>query len=329
MSVGEPHDLAQEEEAHGDLIGEIEPGEVTTRKPGQLFWLRLKRDRVAMVALAAIIGLILVAISAPLIIEIVGTPDPNVPQPDGKDESGLPKGPEQGHPFGFDNDSRDVFSRVVFGSRASLQVALVATAASVIFGTAVGLVAGFYRGWRDNILARVMDVMLAFPVLLLALGISSACAIGNGCLGGTIKPGITLVITIIAIAGWPYVARIIRGQVLSLREKEFVEASRSLGASNARIMLRDILPNLLVPIIVYSTLLIPTNILFEAALSFLGVGIPPPDASWGSMIAEASKIFQDAWWFMLFPGLALLITVLAFNLLGDGLQDALNPKGQK
>jgi peptide/nickel transport system permease protein len=143
---------------------------------------------------------------------------------------------------------------------------------------------------------------------------------------GVISPGLPVVIFVIAMAGWPYMARIIRGQVLSIREKEFVEAARSLGASDARILFRHILPNLVAPIIVYTTLLIPTNILFEAALSFLGVGVQPPTASWGSMLADATDIFDTAWWFMTFPGLALLLTVLSFNLIGDGLQDALNPR---
>jgi len=151
----------------------------------------------------------------------------------------------------------------------------------------------------------------------------------NGCVGGLIQPGLSVVIFIIVLANTPYVARIIRGQVLSLREKEFVEASRSLGASNARIMFRDILPNLVAPIIVYATLLIPANILLEAALSFLGVGVQPPRASWGDMLSDAVSIFDVAWWFMFFPGMALLCTVLAFNLVGDGLQDALNPKSTR
>jgi peptide/nickel transport system permease protein len=144
--------------------------------------------------------------------------------------------------------------------------------------------------------------------------------------GALISPGLPVVIFIIALAGVPYMARIIRGQVLSLREKEFVEAAMSLGASDSRIIFRHILPNLVAPIIVYTTLIIPTNILFEAALSFLGVGVQPPTASWGSMIADAIEIFDTAWWYMTFPGIALLLTVLAFNLVGDGLQDALNPR---
>ena len=168
-------------------------------------------------------------------------------------------------------------------------------------------------------------MLLAFPVLLLGLGLASACSGKEGCLGGTLQPGLTVVITIIVISNWPYVARIIRGQVLSLREKEFVEAAQSLGASNRRIIFREILPNLVAPIIVYATLFIPANILLEASLSFLGVGVQSM-ASWGQMLADAAPIFQSAWWYMLFPGLALVFTVLAFNLVGDGMQDALNPK---
>jgi ABC-type dipeptide/oligopeptide/nickel transport system permease subunit len=192
----------------------------------------------------------------------------------------------------------------------------------------LGLIAGFYRGWVDTILSRFTDVVLSFPILLLGLGIASACAV-DGCLGGLVQPGVSTIIAIIVISGWTYIYRITRGQVLSLREKEFVEASRSLGASNTRIMFREILPNLVAPLIVYSSLLIPTNILFEAALSFLGVGVKPPTASWGQMIADATPTFQTVWWYMLFPGVALLLTVLAFNLLGDALQDALNPKADR
>jgi peptide/nickel transport system permease protein len=254
------------------------------------------------------------------------------------------------------------------------------------------MIAGYYRGAVDTALSRSMYVVLAFPVLLLALGLGAACSL-KGCLTARsvgrdlliagvvvalipvlaagisqlrgrpgfraitgadwvlrlmpgaivivaglvfsvvvsakktlIEPGLPVVIFVITLAGWPYMARIIRGQVLSIREKEFVEAARSLGASDTRIIFRHILPNLVAPIIVYTTLLIPTNILFEAALSFLGVGVQPPTASWGAMIADAIEIFDTAWWYMTFPGVALLLTVLAFNLVGDGLQDALNPR---
>ena len=198
-----------------------------------------------------------------------------------------------------------------------------------MIGVTMGMIAGFYRGWVDTVIARVIDVLLAFPVLLLGLGLASACSTKDGCLGGALEPGLTVVITIIVIANWPYVARIIRGQVLSLREKEFVEASKSLGASNRRIIFREILPNLVAPIIVYTTLFIPANILLEASLSFLGVGVQAPQASWGAMLSDASSIFDTAWWYMLFPGIALLFTVLAFNLVGDGMQDALNPKSSR
>jgi ABC-type dipeptide/oligopeptide/nickel transport system permease subunit len=168
--------------------------------------------------------------------------------------------------------------------------------------------------------------MLAFPVLLLALGVASACSLGNGCAAGLVKPGLPTVIVAIVVINWTYIARIIRGQTLSLREMEFVEAARAVGASDLRIIRREILPNLIAPIVVYTTLLIPQNILLEAALSYLGVGINPPQASWGQMIAAATPIFNTAWWFFAFPGAALLLTVLAFNLLGDGVRDALDPR---
>jgi ABC-type dipeptide/oligopeptide/nickel transport system permease subunit len=203
---------------------------------------------------------------------------------------------------------------------------LVATALAVVIGVVLGLVAGYYRGAVDTLISRVIDVTLAFPVLLLALGIASACSLGHGCLRGLIKPGLTTVIVAIVVINWTYIGRIIRGQVLSLREKEFVEAARAMGARDRTVMFREILPNLVAPIVVYSTLVIPQNILLEAALSYLGVGINPPQASWGEMIAEATPIFNTAWWYFAFPGAALLLTVLAFNLIGDGVRDALDPR---
>ena len=299
------------------------------RSPLQLFWRRLRRDKVALTALGFIVLLVIVAIFAPLIIKLLGAPDPNVQSTEALDDFGLPDGPSRDHLFGSDQIGRDVFSRTIYGARVSLTVALVATALIVLLGTLVGMISGYFRGWVDSVLSRAMDVMLAFPVLLLALGLGAACSFGNGCLGGLIQPGLRVVIFVIVIAQVSYFARIIRGQVLSLREKEFVEAAKSLGASNTRIIFREILPNLVAPIIVYTTLIIPTNILFEAALSFLGVGVQPPTATWGAMIAEATNIFDIAWWFMLAPGIALVLTVLAFNLIGDGLQDALNPKGDR
>ncbi len=363
--------------------------EIAARSPLELFWRRLRRDKVAMVALGFIVFLIVVAVLAPLIVKLFGAPDYRTRDGSTLDDFGLPSTQlgggafASGHPFGVDQIGRDVFSRTVYGARVSLEIAFISTLISVVVGTTLGMIAGYYRGWVDTILSRIMDIQLAFPVLLLAIGLGAACSIGEGCLGapgvgffltavfllvalgltvsalvrgtrsfvaplilvavaaaaaifalvgpdsGLLKPGLPVVIFVIAISQWPYMARIIRGQTLSLREKEFVEAARSLGASDRRIIFREILPNLVAPIIVYSTILVPTNILFEAALSFLGVGVQPPTPSWGAMISDATNIFDIAWWFMLFPGLALLLTVLAFNLVGDGLQDALNPRGKK
>ena len=310
-----------------DETGVVDGKQVTARSPLQLFWRRFRRDRVAMVAAAIVIVAVLIAILAPVIVKVVGAPDPNVQNPDLLDDFGYPSGPTADNILGVDQRGRDVFSRVVYGARVSLEVAFLSTAIIVVVGVVMGLIAGFYRGLTDSLLTRAMDVMLAFPVLLLAIGLGVACA--DGCLGGAIQPGLTVVVTVIALSLWPYMARIVRGQVLSLREKEFVEAARSLGASNSRIIFREILPNLVAPLIVYSTILIPQVILFEASLSFLGIGIEPGTPSWGSMISDALNVFDIAWWFMTFPGLALLLTVLAFNLVGDGLQDALNPRTGK
>jgi len=307
-------------------VGAAAPGsEIAARSPLQLFWRRLREDKVALTALGFIVFLVAVAVLAPLIRKIFGAPPPNLQDSGTLDDFGTPSGPSGSHIFGVDDVGRDVFSRVLYGARVSLEVALIATAIAVVLGVVAGMVAGFYRGWVDTLISRLIDVLLAFPILLLGLGLASACSL-KGCVYGLINPGIGVVIFVIAFSSWTYMARIIRGQVLSLREKEFVEAARSLGASNMRIIFREILPNLVAPIIVYTTLIIPTNILFEAALSFLGVGVKAPNPSWGQMIADAVSIFDTAWWYMLFPGLALLFTVLAFNLVGDGLQDALNPK---
>jgi peptide/nickel transport system permease protein len=303
-------------------------GDVAARSPLQLFSRRFRRDRVALVSLGFIVFLIVIAIAAPLVVKALGLPGPNVQNPNLTDAFGSPLGPSLAHPFGVDQLGEDVMSRVIYGARTSLEVGIFGTAISTVIGVVVGTLAGFYRGWIDTILSRFVDVVLSIPILLLGVGIGAACSV-RGCIKGAIQPGLGVIIFLIALATWPYTARIVRGLVLSLREREFVEASRALGASDARIMFREILPNLTAPIIVYSTLLIPTNILLEAALSFLGVGIRPPTASWGQMIAEATPIFNTAWWYMTFPGIALLLTVLAFNLLGDGLQDALNPRSAR
>jgi ABC-type dipeptide/oligopeptide/nickel transport system permease subunit len=267
----------------------------------------------------------MIAIAAPLVVDVLGLPGPNTQNPNLTDAFGSPLGPSSAHPFGVDQLGEDVMSRVIYGTRVALIVGVVGTAIATFIGVTLGVMAGFYRGWVDTALSRITDVVLSIPILLLGLGIGAACSV-RGCLGGAIQPGVRELLFLIAFATWAFIFRIVRGLVLSMREREFVEASRALGASNARIMFREILPNLLAPIIVYATLLIPLNILLEAALSFLGVGIRPPTASWGQMIAAATPIFNTAWWYMVFPGIALLLTVLAFNLLGDGLQDALNPR---
>jgi peptide/nickel transport system permease protein len=314
------------DERSRDLAGVAEGGEVVGRTQWQLFWERFREDRVALAALAFVVAEVLVAFFAPVIVGAIAHP-PNAQYPQALDPTfGTPTGPSTTFFFGVDPLGQDVFSRVLYGARVSLQVAIIATALSVITGVAFGMIAGYYRGFADTAISRFIDIMLAFPVLLLALGIASACSLGGGCAAGLIKPGLTTVIVTIVVINWTYIGRIIRGQVLSLREKEFVEAARASGARDRTILFREILPNLVAPIVVYTTLAIPQNILLEAALSYLGVGINPPQASWGQMIAEATSIFSTAWWYFVFPGAALVLTVLAFNLLGDGVRDALDPR---
>ena len=303
---------------------------VEGRSPRQIFWARFRQDRAAMVGGIAVLTLLFLAVFAGVIARHVIGHGPNQVYDSMTDDFGIPKGPNSSFWFGADGAGRDLFVRVLYGARTSLLVAFIATTISMTIGVTVGVIAGYYRGFTDTVVMRISDVVLALPVLLLAIGIAAACGqTAAGCLGGFVQPGLGLVIFVISAFTWPYIARIVRSTTLSLREKEFVEAARSLGASNKRIIMREILPNLAAPIIIWATLLIPSNILFEAALSFLGVGVQPPTPSWGEMISSATTIFQDAWWFMLFPGLALLFTVLAFNLVGDGLQDALNPRAKK
>jgi peptide/nickel transport system permease protein len=301
---------------------------VAGRSPRQLFWARFKKDKAAMAGLFVVIILILIAAFAGVISKHVVHHGPNeLFQSTETDEFGLPKGPSSDFWFGADTEGRDAFVRVLYGARTSLLVAFVATGIAMVIGTTLGIIAGYVRGFADTIISRGIDILLAIPLLLFAIGIVAACGSSkDGCLGGIVQPGLGLVIFVISIFSWPYIARIIRGNTLSIREKEFIEASRSLGAGNIRIMTREVLPNLVAPIIVYTTLLIPSNILFEAGLSFLGLGVPFTTPSWGQMVSDASGVFDVAWWLMLFPGLFLIATTLAFNLLGDGLRDALDPR---
>jgi ABC-type dipeptide/oligopeptide/nickel transport system permease subunit len=311
-------------------ITEIETGgPVATRSTAQTVWHRFREDRLAMASLVFLALLAVVAIAAPLIVSAAGLPKPNVQSTEALDVFGTPTGPSAEHPFGVDELGRDVFARTLYGARVSLLVAFVATGLAVIVGVIAGLLAGYFRGWVDTLVSRSVDVLLAIPYLLLAVGLAASCSFGDGCLGGAVQPGVGVVIFVIAVTSWTYVARIVRGETLSIREKEFVEASRSLGASRRRIVFREILPNLVGPIIVYTSILIPQVILYEAALSFLGVGVQAPTPSWGQMISDATEIFDTAWWYMLFPGLALVLTVLAFNLVGDALQDALAPRERR
>ena len=318
------------ERAVGGAIDVSDSTEAPGRTPRELFWSRFKQDRVAFVGLGFIATLIVLAICAPLIAKLVGHGPNELFQREMTDEFGIPKGPNADFIMGADTAGRDAFVRVIYGARTSLIVALVATGIATLIGVTLWTLAGFFGGVTDTVVSRTIDVILAMPLLLLAIGISTVCsATKEGCLGGAVKPGLGLVIFIIALFSWPYIARIVRGQTLSIREKEFIEAGRSLGASNVRLMFREILPNLAAPILVYATLVIPNNILFEAALSFLGLGVPQRIPSWGRMLADGAQVFEVAWWLMVFPGFFLLFTTLAFNLVGDGLRDALDPRTRR
>jgi peptide/nickel transport system permease protein/oligopeptide transport system permease protein len=303
------------------------------RSLGQIAWRRLKRDRVALVGAGFLVFLVLVAVFAPLIVKVLGSP-PNQFHQNLIDTAGgtlLPKGKFGGmsskHLMGLEPvNGRDIFSRVVYGARISLLIALFATLISVVIGTFMGIVAGFFGGWIDASISRLMDTFLAFPLLVFALALGGVFPDkAFGLSGNGLR--IALLIFVIGFFNWPYIGRIVRGQTLSLRHREFVDAARSLGARRSYILRTELLPNLVAPILVYSTLLIPTNILFEAALSFLGVGIRPPTASWGGMLSDA-VVYYTVPHFMLWPGLAIFATVLAFNLFGDGLRDALDPRSR-
>lgn len=300
---------------------------VQGRTPWQLFWARFKQDRLALVGLALVAFIVVLAAAAPLIASITGHGPNEIVSPSQTNEFGLPLGPNSTVWLGADRSGRDVLVRVAYGARVSLLVGVVASGIALTIGVVLGILGGYFGRWVDSIISRGTDIVLALPLIIFAIGIVAACSTSaEGCLGGTLKPGLTLVIVIIALFSWPQPARLVRGATLSLREKEFVESARSLGASETRIMFRELLPNLVAPIIVWGSLLVPSAILFEAYLSFLGLGVPGNIPSWGKMLSEAVDIFGVAWWFWLIPGLMLMLTVLAFNLLGDGLRDALDPR---
>jgi peptide/nickel transport system permease protein/oligopeptide transport system permease protein len=301
------------------------------RSLGQIAWMRLRQDKVAMVGGIVVIFLILVAIFGPLLVQNPTTYHSNLIDP----VYSRPKGPFGGislaHPFGVEPvTGRDMLSRVVNGARVSLIIAFLSTALAVGIGVVMGVIAGYFGGWVDSVIARVMDIFLAFPLLVFAIalvGVIPSSAFGLS--GNGLRIG--LLIFVIGFFAWPYMGRIIRGQTLSLRQREFVDAARSMGARGPYVLFRELLPNLVGPILVYATLLIPTNILFEAALSYLGVGIIPPQPSWGGMISDAvsNGFYSVDPMYMIIPGLAIFITVMAFNLFGDGLRDALDPRGTR
>ncbi|HEX6871757.1 MAG TPA: ABC transporter permease [Micromonosporaceae bacterium] len=302
---------------------------VKGRSLSQIAWSRLKRDKAAMGGAVTIILLILMAIFAPLIVSLLGHPPNEFHQDLINQETLTPNGTFGGisgdHLMGLEPvNGRDIFSRIVYGSRISLIIAFLATLLSVVIGSTLGMLAGLFGGWVDTLISRTMDVFLAFPLLVFAIALAGVVPdTAFGLSGDTLR--ISLLIFIIGFFNWPYIGRIIRGQTLSLREREFVDAARSLGARRGYIIVREILPNLMAPILIYATLLIPANILFEAALSFLGVGVRPPTATWGGMLADAVRYYNLPH-FMFWPGMAIFITVFAFNLFGDGLRDALDPK---
>ena len=328
-NVGDAVAIGTLEETPAVAVAEGEAAKkIEGRSPWVLAWRRLRRDRAAMIALGVVLLVILMAIFAPVIAAILGH---GVYQqfrgtnPAGLSPLGQPIGPNSTFWLGTDDQGRDIFIRIAYGARISLFVGVVATAVTVAGGLVLGLAAGYFGGFVDSLIARFFDWLLAVPFLLLAISLISVVNVHPI---GPLRPGLPVVIVVLGFFGWAAVGRIVRGQVLSIREKEYIEAARALGARPWRIMFVDILPNLLAPLIVYSTLLIPATIVAEAALSFLGVGVLPPTADWGEMISTSQNYYlYGSWWYLVFPSLALLITTLAFNIFGDGVRDAFDPRG--
>jgi peptide/nickel transport system permease protein len=285
------------------------PVGVQGRGPWQLAWERLRRDPVAVVSAATLVLITVAAVAAPLVAHAVGHGPDDQYHDIGVTTAGLPVGPSRTFLLGTDNLGRDLLVRILYGARISLLVGVVATVAATVAGVVVGLAAGYLGGAVDVVLARFMDMAIA---LVSVFGSS-----------------LTISMLVIAFFSWAAIGRVVRGQALSIREKEYVEASWSIGSGPLRVMFVDILPNLLAPVLVLATLLVPAAIVFEATLSFLGLGVPPPTPTWGGMLSDSLGFYQVAWWFPLFPGLALLATTLAFNLLGDSVRDALDPAARR
>jgi len=269
-------------------------------------WRRLKRNKLAMLGLAIVIFLILIAVFAHFI-------SPYDPISRIKEESSL--SPSRIHLFGTDLLGRDIFSRVIYGSRISIEVGIVAVGISVVIGLFFGALAGYFGNVSDAIIMRFADIFFAFPYILGAIAIMTI-----------LGPGLINIFIAIGILGWASFARIFRGSILSIKNKEYIEAARALGASNYRIITKHIFPNAFAPIIVYATMNVGTAIIVEAALSFLGLGVQPPTPAWGKMLSESLDYIDIAPWMMFFPGLAIVLTVLGFVLLGDGLRDAFDPR---
>lgn len=293
---------------------------VVQRGSLELTLLRLRRDGASMTALAVIAAMVLLALAAPLLAGLTGHSPIEQFRDIGLTPTGIPVGPGSDFWFGSDQLGRDVLVRLAYGARISLLVGVLASMAASLVAVIVGVTAGYFGGWVDTCLSRLTDLVMSVPFLLCALALVSAFG-----------PSILLSVVVIVFFSWAPMARVIRSQVIALSRQDFVQASRSLGAGALSIMIVDILPNLSVPIIVYTTMQIPNSIVFEATLSFLGMGIVPPTPSWGGMLADASSnsLYLVAWWMVFVPGTALLLTTLAFNILGDGLRDALDPKSSR
>jgi peptide/nickel transport system permease protein len=286
--------------------------------PWQLAWRRLRKDRLAIASAVVIVIITAAAIAAPAFALLTHHGPNQQFTTAGLTVQGLPEPPSGRFWLGTDDLGRDILVRIVYGARISLFAGVVASVLAVAVGTVVGMFAGYFGRFTDSVLSRSMDVVLSMPFLLFAIALVSIAG-----------PGLWVSVAVIAFFSWASVGRVTRAQTLSIREKEYIEAGRSVGAGSLRVIFIDILPNVIAPVIVYTTLLIPASIAFMATLSFLGIGVVPPTPDWGNMISESLQYYRVAWWFVLFPGFALLITTLAFNLLGDAVRDALDPTTER